>query len=349
MPPLLVELVGLEIPRRPPPDTRALVERQLGAKRRRDLERDVRLDRKDVVEVAVVRFGPDVFVGARIDELRHDAHAVLRAANASLDEHPHAERHSDLPQALLALLERHGRRARGDAEVPDLREVRDHVLGDAVGEELVFGVGAHVHEWEHGDRGRTGSRRVGRRGVTTCSGGGVLKPREVEHEVLRRRVPALGALREAPLDDPAERDRCPGRGPLERLRFFPNHRRHRLGRARPREGPPSAQHFVHDRAKCELVRPEVHRLAERLFGGHVRKRPQYDAGFRALRGRRRLGGVPRRPGLRPLRETEVEKLQAPVRRHPHVRGLQVAMDDPLLVRRRQRLGDLPGERKRFFD
>jgi hypothetical protein len=56
-----------------------------------------------------------------------------------------------------------------------------------------------------------------------------------------------------------------------------------------------------------------------------------------------------RIALEDLREAEVEDLHPPVRRDLHVRRLQVPVDDPLLVRRLQRLGDLAGKRKRFFE
>jgi hypothetical protein len=38
-----------------------------------------------------------------------------------------------------------------------------------------------------------------------------------------------------------------------------------------------------------------------------------------------------------------------VRRQSDVRGLQIAMDDPLLVRRLERVGDLPRDRERLVD
>src|SRR4030095_13869979 len=50
-----------------------------------------------------------------------------------------------------------------------------------------------------------------------------------------------------------------------------------------------------------------------------------------------------------LGEPEVEHLDVAVRRQLDVRGLQVAMDDPLLVRRFERLGDLTRDRERLLD
>ena len=53
--------------------------------------------------------------------------------------------------------------------------------------------------------------------------------------------------------------------------------------------------------------------------------------------------------LRPLGEPEVEDLHGPVGPHLDVRGLQVAVDDSLLVRRLQRLGDLSRDGQRVAD
>ena len=52
--------------------------------------------------------------------------------------------------------------------------------------------------------------------------------------------------------------------------------------------------------------------------------------------------------LEDLREAEVEELHPAVGRDLDVRGLEVAVDDPLLVRRLQRLGDLPRVEKEIL-
>ena len=50
-------------------------------------------------------------------------------------------------------------------------------------------------------------------------------------------------------------------------------------------------------------------------------------------------------GVQRLRETEVEHLHRAVRSHFDVGRLQIAMDDPLLVRGLERVGDLAGDRE----
>jgi hypothetical protein len=66
-----------------------------------------------------------------------------------------------------------------------------------------------------------------------------------------------------------------------------------------------------------------------------------------LRGelrRRRAGGlVGRRQVLDALREAEVHHLHVPVRGQHDVGGLQIAMEEPALVRFLQRFGDLAGQ------
>jgi hypothetical protein len=48
-------------------------------------------------------------------------------------------------------------------------------------------------------------------------------------------------------------------------------------------------------------------------------------------------------------QTEIEHFDGAVLAHFDVRGLQIAMDDPLLVRRLQRVGNLPRDRQRLIE
>ena len=54
-------------------------------------------------------------------------------------------------------------------------------------------------------------------------------------------------------------------------------------------------------------------------------------------------------GLHRLRQAEVQHLHRAVLANLDVGGLQIAMDDPLLVRGFERLGDLLRDRQRFVD
>ncbi len=86
-------------------------------------------------------------------------------------------------------------------------------------------------------------------------------------------------------------------------------------------------------------------LSPRLLGGHVGGRPEYDALARGAETQRRrvrliLGGgfVAERLG-----EPEVQNLDAAFLCQLDVARLQVAVNDPVLVRVLQRLGDLAGD------
>ena len=100
------------------------------------------------------------------------------------------------------------------------------------------------------------------------------------------------------------------------------------------------EHLVQDRAEREDVRPRVGRLALDLLGRHVAERAHHDAGLRPRRGRRQVRRLAALFLVRQLREAEVEDLETAVFGDEQVLGLQVAVDDPLLVRRGEAVRDL---------
>ena len=81
------------------------------------------------------------------------------------------------------------------------------------------------------------------------------------------------------------------------------------------------------------------RLATNLLGRHVAGGAHDDAGRSVLVGQRDLIRI-RSRGLHQLRQSEVQNLDAPVFRDENVFRLQIAMDDSLLVRGREPVGDL---------
>ena len=154
-------------------------------------------------------------------------------------------------------------------------------------------------------------------------------------EVFGRGVALLRVLREAALDDPAEKRRELRIELRHRLRLVPDDGGQRLGGRGPREGTFPGQHLVEDDAERELVAPEVDGLAPRLLRRHVGHRPEDDPllAHGRERGRAGVGRLVVRdvvPG-----EAEVEELRVPVLRQEDVLGLDVAVDDPLPVRRRE--------------
>ena len=160
------------------------------------------------------------------------------------------------------------------------------------------------------------------------------------------RVAVVGVLREAAVRDPARRGGRLRRGGGERLVLVADDRGERLGGRVLLEGAASGEHLVEDRAERELVRAEVRRPSGGLLGRHVADRAHHGARLRRARGLRDgfvLGVAERRERLR---EAEVEELRAPLLRHDHVLGLEVAVDDSRRVRRREGVRDLRGDRER---
>ena len=184
-------------------------------------------------------------------------------------------------------------------------------------------------------RGRTrGGRHRARRGEPG-------QRLEIERDVARRVEALFGILLQAVPHDPLE----PRLDALVRRRevrrFLAQDRRHRLRRRVAVERADAREHLVQDRSEREDVRALVRGLALDLLGRHVAERSHDDAGLGRGGGRRQVRLLRALVlVLRQLRETEVEDLDPPVVRQKQVLGLEISMDDPLLVRRREPLRDL---------
>ena len=123
--------------------------------------RDVRLNREDVVERAVVDFRPQVRIACRIDQLRGDADALPGTADAAFEHRRDVELLRDRRYVDVLALEEERRSARCDAQSADLRQHVQELVGEPVGEVLVLFVAAQVDEGKHGDRRRECLRRSG--------------------------------------------------------------------------------------------------------------------------------------------------------------------------------------------
>ena len=106
------------------------------------------------------------------------------------------------------------------------------------------------------------------------------------------------------------------------------------------EGSPSGQHFVEHAPERPHVRPFVDLFPADLLGAHVGRRPDHRALARRQRRVIRLA----RGGLG---NAEVEHLDMAVARDLDIGRLEVAMHDPLVVRRRERAGDLGRDSSRI--
>ena len=113
----------------------------------------------------------------------------------------------------------------------------------------------------------------------------------------------------------------------------------------------AGQHLEEDGAESPNVGAFVDGLPARLLRRHVGCGAEQEAGLGAAVGQRRrlrqrtaTGSDPGRVARPRLGEAEVEHLHLAVRADLHVRGLEVAVDDPLLVGGLERLGDLLRDR-----
>ena len=86
----------------------------------------------------------------------------------------------------------------------------------------------------------------------------------------------------------------------------------------------AAEHLVEQRAHAEEIRARVSRLTAGLLGRHISRRAEESARHRALA----RDGL----GLRPLRETKIEDLDAAIHCQKDVGRLQVAVNHPDRVR-----------------
>src|SRR5262249_44853842 len=109
-----------------------------------DFSRDLVLEGEDVSEIAVISACPDVRAGQGIDQLDRDADSLVDLPHTALDHVAHPQLPSHLGDAYRTALVDEGRVARDDRQSVNLREVRDQVLGQSVGEVLLLGIGAQV-------------------------------------------------------------------------------------------------------------------------------------------------------------------------------------------------------------
>src|SRR5215471_7503898 len=131
--------------------------------------RDIVLHREDVGEIAVIAFSPDVLAGLRLDELPSDTDAIACFTQAAFEDVAHPELAPDLLHVDRTALVGEAGVSRDDKQRGIARERSDNVFSDAVGEELLVGVGAHIDERQHRDR-RFVRRRQGSRPLRGIGG-----------------------------------------------------------------------------------------------------------------------------------------------------------------------------------
>jgi len=179
--------------------------------RQHDRARQLVLDRKDALELAIVALRPQVIPVRHADQLREDPELIALSAHAPFQDGGDVQLRADLPDVEVLALEEECGGAGDDANALDVGERVDDLLGHAVGEVLVLLVAAQVREGQHHDRRRC------RRGLAPAAEAEV--PDQAgsrgqhadageQQQAPHARAPALGPFQAATLDveDPRQGD-----------------------------------------------------------------------------------------------------------------------------------------------
>ena len=139
----------------------SLIQSDFGFDGANDLAGQVILDGKNISEVPVIAFAPNVNAGFRFDQLCGQAHAGADLAHAAFQNIAHPEFAGDFPEAGSAVAEHEARVPGNHLKPAVMRQGRDDVLGDPVGEIVLLGVPADVAERHHRDGGPFGQGKRG--------------------------------------------------------------------------------------------------------------------------------------------------------------------------------------------
>ena len=112
--------------------------------------RDLALDGKQIIQIAVVLLGPDVGIGARVDQLRIQTKMRSGSADAALQNVRHAKRISDLAKISFAAIFHHAGAA-DDFQIADLRQLGQNVVLHTIGEDGVFFLVVQIFKRQNGD------------------------------------------------------------------------------------------------------------------------------------------------------------------------------------------------------
>src|SRR6184192_3458120 len=132
-----IEIESDEIAGRPALNRQSLSSRDFGAKPLSDFLRNLALDRKQVVQIAIVLFRPDVSVRARVDQLRVHMKPGADSPDAALQHMGDSQLVTDLTHVPLAAIVHYAGSA-DDFQVGDFRKLGQNVVLHAVGKVRVL-------------------------------------------------------------------------------------------------------------------------------------------------------------------------------------------------------------------
>ena len=122
------------------------------------MARHLVLDGEHVLDFAVVAFRPQAVAGRSLDQLGGNAHPRAGLADAALEDVAHAQLAAHILDLHRPALVTEGRVSGDDDQFLKARELGDQVLGDPIGEVVLFGVATQVVERQDRKRGSMGLR-----------------------------------------------------------------------------------------------------------------------------------------------------------------------------------------------
>ena len=200
-----------------------------------------------------------------------DAEPVARLAHCPFEHDAHAEQRAHRADIERFPFEREDRRTRRHPQPGDFRERVDQLVGDAVAEVFVFGIGTRVDERQYGDRPRAGRCARTSRALGSEQRG---------DELRGAREALVRIFLQGPLQRPLDCARHLRPEPAHRPRRLGHVLRHHHARAATAEGRLTRQHFIDDaRQAIHIARRTEVLVAARLLGAHVLGCPHREPHF----------------------------------------------------------------------
>src|SRR5436190_16293 len=119
------------------------------------MARDLILDCKDVVELAIESFRPQAVAILRIDELNGDAQPVSSFADAAFQQRFHAKSLPNLARVHILSAKREAGRPSRDVKTANFRQDVENLLCYTVTEVFLVTFCAKIDERQYGDRANT--------------------------------------------------------------------------------------------------------------------------------------------------------------------------------------------------